>query len=121
MWHAQTLTKALADVREILRGSVHKMLEAWCYEAMKKIEKKENDNAMDENSKLACTIHAHLLLLYRNVPRAQLNDNIISTVLSSFIFLTTRHTWNMVLLPIPETEMFELMQVCALGRFVVVI
>src|SRR5690606_9889594 len=28
-----------------------------------------------------------------------------------FIFLTTRHTWNMVLLPIPETEIYELLQI----------
>lgn len=30
---------------------------------------------------------------------------------SGYIFLTTRHTWNMELLQLPETEMFELLAV----------
>ncbi len=69
---------------------------------------------MDENSRIACTLHAHLLLLYRNTRLEELSEDIVSTILSAFIFLTTRHTWNMKLLPIPETEIFELLQVMSL-------
>ncbi len=66
---------------------------------------------VDENTKMACSLHAHLLLIYRNVPFEDLSTDIVSTVLSSFVFLTTRHTWNLCLLDFCETEIYELLQV----------
>lgn len=105
-----TLEKGQAELRELLHGPVHKMLESWCYQAMKACENKEDDQVVDENSRIACTIHAHLMLLYRNMHISELDENVVSTLLCAFIFLTTRHTWNMTLLPVPETEIFELLQ-----------
>ncbi len=132
-----TLKEGRAALRAMLRGPVHQLLEAWCLEAMKEIENKVSERIVDDNTKIACTLHAHLLLLYRNVLLRDMTEDNVSTLLSSFIFLTTRHTWNMLLLPIPvgfvfclarrrvacltcslyrvvarqETEMFEILQV----------
>ena len=66
---------------------------------------------MDENTRLACSMHAHLLLIYRNVSARSLNENIASQLLSSYIFLTTRHTFNLRLLPVDEHEVFECLSV----------
>lgn len=105
------LENGQAELRQLLHGPVHKMLESWCYQAMKACENKDDDQIVDENSRIACTIHAHLALLYRNMHLDNLDEDIVSTLLCAFIFLTTRHTWNMKLLPVPETEIFELLQV----------
>jgi hypothetical protein len=105
------LEKGQAELRQLLHGPVHKMLESWCYQAMKACENKQDDKVVDENSRIACTLHAHLLLLYRNMHLDELDENVVSTLLCAFIFLATRHTWNMKLLLIPETELFELLQV----------
>ncbi len=107
----EILEKGQLELRQLLHGPVHKMLESWCYQAMKACENKEDDKVVDENSRIACTLHAHLVLLYRNMHLEELNENVVSTLLCAFIFLTTRHTWNMKLLPVPETEVFELLQV----------
>eukprot|EP01087_Luapelamoeba_hula_P004848 TRINITY_DN1482_c0_g1_i1.p1 TRINITY_DN1482_c0_g1~~TRINITY_DN1482_c0_g1_i1.p1 ORF type:complete len:4317 (-),score=602.49 TRINITY_DN1482_c0_g1_i1:51-13001(-) len=99
------------DLQALLFGPVHRLLEGWCYQVMKACEGKSDDKIVDENTRIACTMHAHLLLLYRNVPLSELSEAIVSTLLCAFIFLTTRHTWNMLLLPVPETEVYELLQV----------
>jgi len=107
----EILERGQTELLQLLRGPVHQMLESWCYQAMKACENKEDDQVVDENSRIACSIHAHLLLLYRNVHLEELHEDIVSTLLCGFIFLTTRHTWNMKFLPVPETEVFELLHV----------
>ena len=103
------LEEGLAKIRVLLRGPYHKMIEAWSYEAMKQCENKEDDRVVDENTRLVCNLFSHLLLLFRNVKFEELTTDIISTQLCSFIFLTTRHAWNMGLLTIPENEIFEVL------------
>jgi hypothetical protein len=76
------------------------MIEGWCIQAMEACAKKDNDQVVDENSRIACRLHAHLLLLYRNNHLKELDPNTVSTIMSSTIFLTTRHTWNMNLLQV---------------------
>ena len=71
---------------------------------------RENAKKMDENVKVACNLYAHLILAYRNVSTEDLNYRIVSTVLSSFMFLSSRHSWNQMLIEVPETELFECMQ-----------
>ena len=39
-----------------------------------------------------------------------LSQREIESLLSSFIFLTTRHTWNLGYLSMPEFELFEVIQ-----------
>ena len=110
--------EGLALIRRELRGGVHRMVEAWCDEAMKEIDmsveanlKRSDDKKMDANTQLACTMHAHLLLVYHNVSARALNENVASQLLSSYIFLTTRHTFNLTLLPVDEHELFECLSV----------
>lgn len=52
-----------------------------------------NEKLIDRNSRLACDLHAHRLLMFRNVP---LSTRVASAISGSFVFLTTRHTWNKV-------------------------
>ena len=109
--------EGLALIRRELRGGIHRMVEAWCDEAMKEIDnspdmgKRSSDEKMDANTRLAATMHSHLLLLYRNVSPRTLNENVASQLLSSYIFLTTRHTFNLTLLPVDEHEVFECLAV----------
>ena len=110
------------------------MLEAWYAEAMKECDNKVDDEVVDENSRLACNLHAHMLMLYRSCSEEELNMDIVQTILSAQvrflmkasgwaeingvqIFLTTRHTWNLDLLPVPENEIFEIL--CVLRRRVI--
>ncbi|KAH8067982.1 hypothetical protein JL721_7202 [Aureococcus anophagefferens] len=44
---------------------------------------------VDRNSRLACDLHAHQLLLRRDA-----TDGVVPGLLGSFLFLTTRHTFN---------------------------
>ena len=114
----QVCEEGLMLLRRELRGVVHRMLEAWSDEAMKEIEKsieaaikRADDTKMDENTRLACTMHAHLVLIYRNLTLSAINENIASQLVSSYIFLTTRHTFNMSLLPVDEHSVFECLSV----------
>ena len=109
-----TLSKLIAyrtELRKTLRGKVHKMVEGWIVQAMREIEGKGDDEVVDRNTKVACRLHAHLLLLYRNVTLDTLTPDIASTLLCGYIFLTIRHTWNLNLLEVPEFELYELLQV----------
>jgi hypothetical protein len=98
-------------IRGFLRGPVHRMLEAWYAEAMRECENKTDDAVLDENSRLACKLLAHLLLVYRNITNAEMNTDICTTLTSAYIFLTTRHSWNLDLLVVPECEVFEVLSV----------
>eukprot|EP00760_Papus_ankaliazontas_P003017 PhM_4_TR11378/c0_g1_i1/m.4426 len=75
-------------------------------------KKRGGSGKVDRHTRLSCRLYAHLLLLYRNVNPEEYSVVTASTLLSGFIFLQTRHTWNQGLLPdVPETELYELMQV----------
>ena len=52
------------------------------------------EKLIDLHSRLACDLHSHKLLLYRNVEEAKLTQPMVKTMLGSFVYLTTRHTWN---------------------------
>lgn len=101
------LTTGLARMRTILRGKLHTMLENWGAELIREAETLHDDAIVDRNARLSCQIHAHLLLIYRNASFDEYNFKIVATMLSSYLYLTTRHTWNMNLLSVPEHEIFE--------------
>ena len=116
------LEEGLARMRHLMQIRLQPMLEAWCDElnrdCLKQLEEEgtqedgkdgEKDAVIDANSRSACTLHAHLLLLHRNVSSDQYTPQIAATITSSFLFLTTRHTWNLNLLGIPEHEIFEML------------
>ena len=75
-----------------------------------------NEKLIDRNSRLACDLHSHKLLLYRNYHTVDLTSSVGKTLVGSFVYLTTRHTWNKstteeARLGVPETELYELLQV----------
>jgi hypothetical protein len=76
-----------------------------------------NEKLIDRNSRLACDLHSHKLLMHRNVTTALMTPRAAKTLLGSFVYLTTRHTWNKATkteagrLQVPETELYELLQV----------
>ena len=79
-----------------------------------------DEELIDRNSRLSCDLHAHRLLLYRNVHLNELQSEkaeiCAKVVIGSFVYLTTRHTWNKAAreqgrLLVPETELYELLQV----------
>jgi hypothetical protein len=75
-----------------------------------------NENLIDVNSRLACDLHSHKLLMYRNYHPDCITPNVAKTLVGSFMYLTTRHTWNKATvesarLQMPETELYELLQV----------
>ncbi|CAK9118523.1 unnamed protein product [Durusdinium trenchii] len=72
--------------------------------------KNKAQQSLDQYMKTSCNIHAHLLLLLRNVPEEELDERSVSRILSSFAFLSLHHTFNQNFLDIPETELFEIFQ-----------
>lgn len=75
------LEEGIVKIRTLLYGPVHRLLEEWIVEVMKEVEAKNDEKILDENTKLACTLHGHLLLLYRNARFEKLNEEIVSTLL----------------------------------------
>jgi thiol-disulfide isomerase/thioredoxin len=69
------------------------------------------NTAVDRNVRIACRLHAHLILMYRNTAAEDHTLHSVTTLLSSHQYLQTRHTWNHLLLEIPETEIFEAMAI----------
>jgi hypothetical protein len=110
-----TITTVLTDKRaEILKCIQHKvlgMVESWCIQLSLESIDKGDDEVVDNNTRIACQLHAHLLLLHRNVLPEEYSFDAASIIASSFLFLTSRHTWNLNLLGIPENEVFEMLMV----------
>ena len=95
------LKDGLADLRRQLHGDVSSLLE----EYLEKLDKEtagagagsaEQEALIDRNARLACDLHAHRLVCHRNVPLEDMSPAVVKTIVGSFIFLTTRHTWNKV-------------------------
>jgi hypothetical protein len=105
------LTNQLGALRSLLREAVPHILEAWCRELVQECENMDDDRILDENVKSCCNLHAHLMLVYRNIAIEDLEYDSVTRVVNSCIYLTTRHSWNMGLLTIPETEVYELLTV----------
>ncbi len=77
------LTKLCADIRRVMTSEVFPMVERWCLEATK---------ADDMDS--ACLLHAHLCFIHKNIDDEDLTEDIVSILLSSQIFLNTRHRYS---------------------------
>lgn len=121
------LEDALKDIGNKLRGGFNALLDDYLRRCDAETRAApEDESLISRNSRLACDLHAHKLLLFRNPCVASLcnADHIFdmdsaTTVLGSFVYLTTRHTWNKSSrscgsLLVPETELYELL--CILRR-----
>ena len=75
-------------------------------------EGESNEKIIDVNTRLACDIHAHKILIYRNTKIKSVKE--AASLLGSFVFLTTRHTWNKGSrfkgqLLVPEFQLYEML------------
>jgi hypothetical protein len=76
----------------------------------------EDEQLLNRNSRLASDLHAHKLLCFGNCGAGgidPLDQQSATAIVSSFIYLTTRHTWNksrreMGRLLVPEFELYQL-------------
>eukprot|EP01063_Lacrimia_lanifica_P039595 TRINITY_DN8724_c1_g4_i1.p1 TRINITY_DN8724_c1_g4~~TRINITY_DN8724_c1_g4_i1.p1 ORF type:complete len:4579 (+),score=2099.61 TRINITY_DN8724_c1_g4_i1:248-13984(+) len=101
--------------QKVLSVKLCPMLETWTTEAMDRITGTTADgkiairstHEIDKITILVAKIQAHVVILRRTAP---MNTNVASSLLSSIIFLTLRHTWNSGRLIVPETEVYETMQ-----------
>ncbi|CAE7637115.1 unnamed protein product, partial [Symbiodinium necroappetens] len=65
------------------------------------------ESVVDRETHLACQLHGHRVLLLRNLRAEELTMDLVERLLCSFVFLTSRHTWNEDTLGMPEPELFE--------------
>jgi len=113
----ETLQTGLMDLRRKLHGEVSDLLEEYLLKLDRETAAAPGDEKLiDRNSRLACDLHAHRLLLLRNLHQEELTVDRAKILVGSFVFLTTRHTWNKSArkagqLLVPETEIYELLTV----------
>lgn len=111
------LQSARISLRDLMTNSFSVLLEDYLKKLDNELTKNpDNDTLLDRNSRLACDLHSHKLLLHRNYNESEMSPEVAKTLVGSFVYLTTRHTWNKATaegarLCMPETELYELLQV----------
>ena len=111
------LQVGLQSVRSILVDQYAPLLNDY----LKRLDLEITEDPTDEeligrNSRLSCDLHSHKLLLYRNYHVEDYTPSIAKNLLGSFVFLTTRHTWNTCGKPevegvqMPEIQIYALLQ-----------
>lgn len=111
------LEQGLETLRELLDQQFNALFEDYLKRLDSEIIKDpSNEKLIDKNSALACDLHSHKLVMYRNFHLQDISPSVAKTLVDSFVYLTTRHTWNKSTkegsrLLMPETELFELLQV----------
>ena len=51
---------------------------------------------MDDLTRMACNIQAHILWVHRSICADELSAATVTDLLGAFIYLGTKHTWNQV-------------------------
>eukprot|EP00961_Rhodomonas_salina_P206293 2784624-Rhodomonas_salina.1 len=114
------LAQALEDMGRILRGPYVALLDDYLCRLDENTAQAGHDQAViHRNSRLACDLNAHKVVLFRNVGAgslAGLDQWSATSLLSSMVFLTTRHTFNKKIrangrILLPETELYEVLAV----------
>ena len=112
-----TLQDALEGIGQRLRGPFSDLLDDYLTRLDEETTAApEDEQLVNRNSRLASDLNAHKLLCHRNCGAGgidPLTQQSARTLVSSFIYLTTRHTWNksrreMGRLLVPEFELYEL-------------
>ncbi|CAK9002314.1 Calmodulin, partial [Durusdinium trenchii] len=111
------LEEGIVELRQVLMNNVMELFEDY----LQKLDDQTRRDPTDEdlirrNSRLSCDLHAHKLLLCRNIPGDELSAEVAQILVGSFICLTTRHSWNLTKrergrLLIPEFQLYEVLQV----------
>eukprot|EP01038_Epipyxis_sp_PR26KG_P004458 gene4458-6304_t len=114
----EILQKGRTELRKLLTEQYAPLFDDYLNKLQQQVVKHPKDEKIiDRNSRLACDIHAHKILFYRNFLIGDLALPVAKTLISSFVYLTTRHTWNKTAsngfnrLSLPETEIYEVLQV----------
>jgi hypothetical protein len=102
----RNLVAANARVTELVSSRVFPMIETWINEAMAKAVEAQQTDDIDRATALASRLHAHVILLLRNVKEEDFDEAYVSKLLSGFTFLTTRYTWSTNVLP--EIELYSI-------------
>ena len=109
------LQSGRAAIRELLDTLFAPLLEDYLTRLDKETTNDPtNEKLIDRNSRLACDLHAHKFIIYRNYHEGDITIGVATTLIGSFVYLTTRHTWNKSSaegerLSVPEIEMYEMM------------
>eukprot|EP00434_Breviolum_minutum_P023285 symbB.v1.2.020540.t1/scaffold1725.1/size121579/5 len=78
-------------------------------DAQRAREAETKQKRVDEHMRCACNLHAHAILMLRNVDLEEDGPSTVCKLLSSFAFLSMHHTFNLQDgLDIPEPELFEI-------------
>ena len=113
----ETIEIALQQVGQRLRGPYVELLDDYLMRLDEETTATPEDEVLvNRNSRLASDLNAHKLLCFRNCGAGgvdPLNQHSSKALVSSFIYLTTRHTWNKSRretgkLLVPEFELYEL-------------
>ncbi|CAK9110721.1 ATP synthase gamma chain 2 [Durusdinium trenchii] len=92
-------------LRSTFEGEVLPWFDRWMEELAESAQ--QEPAREDECNSLACRLHAHQVLVLRNVPTSDFDSERIKRFLSSLTYLSSHHTFNQERLEVPETELFE--------------
>ena len=88
------LKNGIFKINNLLRTNFADLFEDYLQRLHKQTsEDPDNEGLVDRNTRLACDLHAHKLLMYRNNNHTsrKVTEKEASNLLSSFVFLTGRH------------------------------
>ncbi|CAJ1434089.1 unnamed protein product, partial [Effrenium voratum] len=104
----EELRRGRALLRSTFEGEVLPWFDRWLEELAESAQ--QEPSREDECNSLACRLHAHQVLVLRNVPQSDFNSDRIRRFLASMTYLSSHHTFNQERLEVPETELFEALQ-----------
>jgi len=110
----EVLKQGLEQIREFTTLLFNDLFDDYLKKLDSQVQNEpSNEFLISRNAKLSCDLHAHKLLLMRNV--TDLNIKTATVIVGSFMYLTTRHTWGMEdrdegMLLVPEFEIYEVLQ-----------
>ena len=106
------LESHLIASQALLQGEVRKVLLRWMRELEDEAQKamRAKPESVDQITRDQCSVHAYIILTMRNVPLTGPTAWAdITQLLTSFMFVERRHTWNDVGLLVPENQIWEIM------------
>ncbi|CAE7195129.1 unnamed protein product, partial [Symbiodinium microadriaticum] len=104
----EDLRRGRSLLRSTFEGEVLPWFDRWLEELAESAQ--QEPSREDECNQLACRLHAHQVLVLRNVPQSDFDAERVKRLLSSLTYLSSHHTFNQERLEVPETELFETLQ-----------
>ena len=122
----EELMRARKELRAVMLGELRPLLLGWYTKMSRELDRaymQEDSEILDENVRLMCGVHSHLVLMLRNLEADEMNESYATTIACGMAFLATRHQWNEAMLDVwdgspsydawrvPETELYETLHV----------